>query len=604
MHHSFRSLLLLISLLCFSGPMLVAQTPATVDPFGAPAADPFAPAPAGDPFAPAPAFAADPFAQTPDQPAVDPINNDANDFFKPVPDQFKFIYNDPFASEPEPHREFATRGIFSIAFYSADIAAPPRYVQGSKKLLIQMSQTALRQLYVAQPGLKLQGFEVVDDDLPAQKLAKLSPAERLTLQLERPVKVNLNQSKLEEISLELEAKFKIPIIWDKKAFNEAAFDTATPIDWGSPHPIKLRLVLKRLLADLGLTYYTDEGMLVMTTRTAAENRLIVRTYPIDPDLLKVRKRFRRQQPFYGQFGGHSGVGPYGGGGLFNVMQLGGIGTGEDLFAGTGVRPVSGFGGGSGTLHLFAEYDEIESLVSTITSIIQPTTWRENGGLGNIEPNLQLGLLVVSNSEEVQDELAALLALFNKQLAERRPSPVSPDTVERIVHPVVLPAVRLKQQNPLDHQRPISKEPAFTMDQLAEQLKKQIEPASWANPQYTITTLGQNLIVNQTHANQEKIRAFLRQLGITKEQVDDEKQFAEEQEQARKDLNLRQEQERERIEQERVKRNAAEQRQREEREAEEQRKRDEQQRKLLEEQKKREAESRQREAKATKRRSES
>ncbi len=571
MRHFFRSLLLLISLMCFSVNMLVAQAPPAIDPFGAPAADPFGPAPAvNDPFAPAPAFATDPFAPA-------PAATQAGDPFAPPP--LAFPAADPFASVPEAISSLATQGFQAGAFYSTAAMRPPLYAAGASKLLRQAAQSANRELYAAHPVLRLQSFQISGDDLPAEKFAKLSPAERLAMQLDRPVTVNLNQSKLENISLELEAKLKIPVSWEKKAFNEAAFDTSTPIDLYSEHPIKLRLALKRLLADLALTYYTDEGTLVITTKTAAENRLIVRTYPIDPDLLKVRKRFRRPQIY----GGHSGIGPYSGSGysgLFNLMQIGGLGNG------------GGFGGGP--QQLFAEYEELESLVNLITSIIQPTTWNVNGGLGNIEPNAQLGLLVVSNTEEVQDELAALLAVFNNQLTERRPPPVSPDTVERVVHPVVLPAVRLKQQNPLDHHRAISKEPAFTMEQLAEQLKKQIEPASWANPQYTISTLGQNLIVNQTRANQEKIRAFLKQLGITKEQVDDEKQFADEQEQARKDLDLRQVQERERIEKERVKRNAEEQRQRDERAAAEERKREEEVRKREEQQKKLEEASKKRE----------
>jgi len=485
-------------------------------------ADPFGPTPsATDPFAPLEAPFVDPFATLETR---DPFG---------IPTVFEYAFTrDPFAVQPETAYSFVARGTKAIAFYATAASARPSYAAGSAWLAEKFAVNSL-------VPVKIDCFLAFRDAAqPAEQWEKLSPAEKLTAQLDRPVTMSLEQAKLGELCEELQAKLKLPVFVDYRMLNEAAYDTATPIDWSARYPIKLRTALLHLLHNLNLTYITNDGVLTITTRTAAENHLIIRTYKIEPDLLKVRKRLLT--PMESQFGR---------GGLFNLRQGGG-GWGPSAGSGSG-----GFGAGSLPLH--AEYKELDSLVDLITSSIEPTTWKTNGGMGDIVPNLQLGLLVVSNTEQVHDELATLLDVFAKKMAERRPPPVSPDAVERIVHPVVLPAVRLKQQNPLDHDRPISKEPAFTMEQLVEQLKKQVASDSWTKPEHAISTLGQNLIVTQTHANHEKIHAFLKQLGITKEQVDDEKQFADEQEQTRRDIQLRQQQERERLEQERVKREEAE-----------------------------------------------
>lgn len=499
MRTRFRISLLFACLLCLAMSTLLAQQP-----------------PLPDPFAPTPAPAADSFA---------PVES-TDPFGLPTVFEYAFVPN-PFEGHAETASQLVARATRAISFYANVGSARPDYSRGVEFLAARIAQE------IAKP-VSLNCHLVFQDEGPAADAwNKLKPGERLAAQLDRRVVLTLNQGKLAELRAELESKLKLPVLIDRKSLDDEAFDTTTPIHWGSTQPLKLRLALRTLLADLNLVYCTEEGTLIITTKTAAENRQIVRTYAVDPELLKPRKRIRQTQ----------------------LIQFGGWG--------------SGFGGGGGPPPLHAEYDEVDSLVNLLTSIIQPTTWRANGGMGGIEPNLQLGLLVVSNTEEVHDELAALLDVFKKKMAERKPPPIAPDAVERGIHPVVLPAVRLKQQNPLDHDRPISKEPAFTMDELVAQIKKQIEPASWTKPEHTISTLGQNLIVTQTRANQLKIHALLQQLGITKEQVDDEKQFADEQEQTRRDIQLRQEQERERMEKERVKRQEDEERKKREREVQKQ-----------------------------------
>ena len=49
---------------------------------------------------------------------------------------------------------------------------------------------------------------------------------------------------------------------------------------------------------------------------------------------------------------------------------------------------------------------------------------------------------------------------------------------------------------------------------------QIEPHTWKDEKHTITILGENLIINQSDAVQTKIHQFLHELGITRQQHDE------------------------------------------------------------------------------------
>ncbi len=174
--------------------------------------------------------------------------------------------------------------------------------------------------------------------------------------------LNLEQATVAQLCAELEKLLEINVIADKKALEEAAFDSATPIDKIFPQPTELRSALRLTLNDLGLSYIIEKDVLLVTTKTAQENQQIVKLYPV------------------GEF----------------------------------IRPV----GSSPTY----DNQDFDSLIQLIQASIQPTTWKANGGQGDINPFSFLDLLVVSDTQEVHEQLEDLFANCARFMPEKQRQP--------------------------------------------------------------------------------------------------------------------------------------------------------------------------------------
>lgn len=157
--------------------------------------------------------------------------------------------------------------------------------------------------------------------------------------LDEEISFNLNQNKLEDIVEQIRTEKRIEVQLDRMALEEAAFDTATPIDKVILNT-KLRSALRLVLNDLGLSYVIENDVLLITTKTAQENKQVVKVYPV-ADLVVPITNGGGINPFAlgGGFGG-GGPGAFGGGGG------NGQGQGINGFGGAGAGG-GGFGGGGG-----------------------------------------------------------------------------------------------------------------------------------------------------------------------------------------------------------------------------------------------------------------
>lgn len=59
----------------------------------------------------------------------------------------------------------------------------------------------------------------------------------------------------------------------------------------------------------------------------------------------------------------------------------------------------------------ATYQDFDTLIDLITSTVQPDTWTDNGGQGSINGFPRGSLLVVSQTEEIQEEIQQLLNML-------------------------------------------------------------------------------------------------------------------------------------------------------------------------------------------------
>ncbi|HLL90593.1 MAG TPA: hypothetical protein VK324_14930 [Tepidisphaeraceae bacterium] len=156
--------------------------------------------------------------------------------------------------------------------------------------------------------------------------------------------------------------------------------------------VTVRKALAVLLQDAAgagvLTFYPDNGVLTITTKDAADRKLVTRVYPVDDLLLEV--------PDFGtapQFSLDSDEG--GGGGDAG----GGGGTGG---GGGGL-----FGGGNATASADApaartKQERADQLVQLLQNVIEPQVWQDNGGPASMR--YFRGNLVVTAPRGVHEKL--------------------------------------------------------------------------------------------------------------------------------------------------------------------------------------------------------
>ena len=148
----------------------------------------------------------------------------------------------------------------------------------------------------------------------------------------------------------------------------------------------LSLVLNEAGGGTLLTFYTDSGVIEITTREVADKQMFTRVYPIQDLIMEV--------PDF--------VGPD-----FNITQAntGGGGRGG---GGGGGQSIFGGGGGSGSKDekAMTKEERAQQIVEVITSTIQPEIWAANGGTAAIR--FFNGNLIVTAPRSVHEALGGFV----------------------------------------------------------------------------------------------------------------------------------------------------------------------------------------------------
>jgi hypothetical protein len=151
--------------------------------------------------------------------------------------------------------------------------------------------------------------------------------------------------------------------------------------------VTARRALKALLDETGvgefLTYYVDEGVIEVTTKEIADQKLITRVYPVEDLVVEV---------------------PNFAGPTFNLQQ-------SSQTSGAG-----GGGGGGGTLisgdtantaqDQTTKGQRADALVRLVTETVRPEVWRENGGTASVR--YFNGHLIVTAPRSVHEQLGGKL----------------------------------------------------------------------------------------------------------------------------------------------------------------------------------------------------
>lgn len=133
--------------------------------------------------------------------------------------------------------------------------------------------------------------------------AKLTKAEKALLEaLKKPVTVDYNMATFQSVLDDLSKKLGQNILIDKQTMEEANVTYDTPITLRFNNKVSARTALKRVLADVGLTYVIRKETIEVTTVARAKEMLTTRTYYLgdlmgvaNPMLPAVANQFQMMQ---------------------------------------------------------------------------------------------------------------------------------------------------------------------------------------------------------------------------------------------------------------------------------------------------------------------
>jgi hypothetical protein len=196
--------------------------------------------------------------------------------------------------EADPRRSTDQRSAFDTA--RSRIESMGTAVADARSLRGQIADRSLGTLRKVDESAKLPAY---DYELPpdwVEKSKRRSPENKLTKRekalldaLKAPITVDFNNDTFSSVIEYLQKVTGQTILVDKQALEEANISYDTPVTLRLPK-VSTRTALKRLLADLGLTYVIKEEAIQVTTPARAKEMMVTRVYYIG-DLIAVTDPF-------------------------------------------------------------------------------------------------------------------------------------------------------------------------------------------------------------------------------------------------------------------------------------------------------------------------
>jgi hypothetical protein len=262
--------------------------------------------------------------------------------------------------------------------------------------------------------------------------------QRIRKALDTPLEFDFVDTPLKDIIDSLRSKLGVPIQWDSKSLTDAGITPDTVLSFAAKQ-LRARVGLRQLLSQKDLAYVIEDESLVITTADRA--KLVV--HPV----------------------------------VYGVGDLCGF-----------LDPASTGG---------PDYD---SLIEMLTSIIAPTSWDANGGNGSIAPCSVRNAIVCSQTDEIQEQIAKLLAELRANGCRFSQTPTTDHTSM---------IVRIYKFQPPAANAPRDEQGAR---QLIELIRKLIEPKSWVDSGASISEAPDAIVVRQTPEVQNRVEQFLQVFG--------------------------------------------------------------------------------------------
>ncbi|HZZ30306.1 MAG TPA: hypothetical protein VFE46_20070 [Pirellulales bacterium] len=257
--------------------------------------------------------------------------------------------------------------------------------------------------------------------------------------LSTPVAVRFDKIPLSEVIDKLGKIAQVPTFLDPQGLQAEGVQSDTPISIDLSQDISLKSALKLILDPLRLTYIISDEVLKITTIDVKRGQVYTQTYSVGDLVIRIPNfaptgqegingAFREAMARMG-WGGAAGGGfgapspalavnePASNGGISSTVLSQQMSTRGIPF------PMSGSGQsqsgspqnipfGPGGMKGGAQAD-FDTLIDLITSTIAPQSWSEMGGPGTIQGYDTNLSLVVSQTQEVHEQIADLLAQLRK-----------------------------------------------------------------------------------------------------------------------------------------------------------------------------------------------
>jgi hypothetical protein len=141
-----------------------------------------------------------------------------------------------------------------------------------------------------------------------------------------------------------------------------------------------------------------------------------------------------------------------------------------------------------------------AIMDLVQNIIAPSTWNDVGGPGNIQEFAPLNVLVVSQTEEVQEQIEALLTKLRADLAERAKNPPTLSNAKPEPLMMVGYAITVLPGEKLDNAKIVSL------------IKEEVASEGWDKDSVRLEFVGNRLIAKNTAKICSELYNFLVRLG--------------------------------------------------------------------------------------------
>jgi hypothetical protein len=151
--------------------------------------------------------------------------------------------------------------------------------------------------------------------------------------------------------------------------------------------------------------------------------------------------------------------------------------------------------------------DYDALIELITRVVAPDSWDEVGGPGSTAEWATGRCLMVSQTSEIQDEVAQIIArvraLLKKMNADKLEVAAPTKPVEKDPYFVAIYQIKMPRK---EGEKPVD----AALDELVEEL---IDPESWKSAEATARMIAGKLVVRQRLSNQQRIYELLMQMGL-------------------------------------------------------------------------------------------